>query len=37
MKKEMFEIDSAEAALKEDLDKLMKERQICKDKCDRIK
>lgn len=37
MKKDMLEIDTAEAALKEDLDKLMKERQICKDKCDRIK
>ena len=37
MKQEMAEIDSAENYLKEELDKLMKERQICKDKCDRIK
>ena len=33
----MAEIDSVETQLKEELDKLMKERQICKDKCDRIK
>ena len=37
MKQEMAEIDSTETQLKEELDKLMKERQICKDKCDRIK
>ena len=37
MKREMAEIDNIENNLKEELDKLMKERQICKDKCDRIK
>ena len=37
MKREMADIDSQENKLKEELDKLMKERQICKDKCDRIK
>ena len=37
MKQEMAEIDQLETQLKEELDKLMKERQICKDKCDRIK
>lgn len=37
MKKEMAELDAAENQMKEELDKLMKERQICKDKCDRIK
>ena len=37
MKKEMAELDNAENMMKEELDKLMKERQICKDKCDRIK
>ena len=37
MKKEMNEIDKIENELKEELDKLMKERTICKDKCDRIK
>ena len=30
-------IDKIENDLKEELDKLMKERSICKDKCDRIK
>ena len=37
MKKEMAAIDQQEGHLKEELDKLMKERAICKDKCDRIK
>lgn len=37
MKKEMAEIEGVENKLKEELDKFMKERQICKDKCDRIK
>ena len=37
MKKEMAEIEGIENQLKEDLDRQMKERQICKDKCDRIK
>lgn len=37
MKREMAEIDNLENQLKEDLDKLLKERQICKEKCDRIK
>ena len=37
MKKEMAEIEVIENKIKEDLDKLMKERQTCKEKCDRIK
>ena len=37
MKTEMAELDKLESALKEDLDRLMKERQICKEKCDKIK
>jgi len=37
MKNEMAEIDALENQLKEDLDRMLKERQICKEKCDRIK
>ena len=37
MKREMAEIDEQETNMKEELDKLMKERQVCKEKCDRIK
>ena len=37
MKREMAEIEQQETKLKEELDKLMKERQVCKEKCDRIK
>ena len=37
MKREMAEIESTETKLKEEIDRLLKERNTTKDKCDRIK